>query len=124
MELSLCIPSAEDLARHVLGFGLRPGRYIACRFPSALSRRRHPLWIRVDGVSLIQTQVRIFFIAPAGVIEPFFPGIGASLVLDHSEFFAQIRHHCERNSQIAGTSLLQCLPEEIHDRFTLSSRLY
>jgi hypothetical protein len=65
-----------------------------------------------------------FFIASAGVIESFAPGIGASLVLDHSEFFAQIRVHCERNYQIAGTSLLQCSQEEFHDRFTLSSRPY
>lgn len=124
MELLLCIPSAEDLARHVLGFGLRPALFIPGRFDASIIGGVHPLWIRVDGVSLIQTQVRIFFIAPAGVIEPFVPGIGASFVLDHSEFFAQIRHHCERNPQIAGTSLLQCPPEEIHDRFTLSSRLY
>ncbi|MBT6287162.1 MAG: hypothetical protein HOI97_01195 [Oceanospirillales bacterium] len=124
MELSLCIPSAEDLARYVLGFGLRPALFIPGQFDASIVGGVHPLEIRVDGMLVIHTQVRIFFIAPAGVIEPFVPGIGASLVLDHAEFFAQIRLHCERNPQIAGTSLLQCSPEEIHDRFTLSSRLY
>ena len=78
----------------------------------------------MDGVSVIHTQVHIFFIAPPGVIESFVPGIGASLVLHHSEFFAQIRLFGEHNPQIAATSLLQLLPEEINDRFTLSSRLY
>ena len=87
MELLLCIPSAEDLARHVLGFGLRPALFIPGRFDASIIGGVHPLWIRVDGVSLIQTQVRIFFIAPAGVTRAFCPwnwcfvGVGSFRVL-------------------------------------------
>lgn len=55
MELSLCIPSAEGLARNLLGFGLRPALFILGRFDASIIGGVHPLWIRVDGVSVIHT---------------------------------------------------------------------
>ena len=115
MKLSLCTLSDEDLVRYGLGFGLRPVLFITARFDASIVGGVHPLCTRVDGISVIRTQVRIFLIVPI------IPGMGVSLVFDHSDFFAQIRFLYERNPQISGASLLYYSSEEIHDRFTLSS---
>ncbi len=62
----------------------------------------------------------MFFIAPVGVIDPFVSGVAISLIMDHLELFDFFETLSMQNPQITGISLLQCDPEEVHDRFALS----
>lgn len=80
----------------------------------------HPLTIHGSSLGTIETQVRGSLIAPSGVIDPFVPGIAVSLILDHVELFDVLKNLSMQNAQNTGSSLLQCAPEELNDRFALS----
>ena len=124
MELTLKLNSDHDVIAHFLPFGLRPAVFLPGQFEASVVGGVHPLELHHYHLGVIHTQVRIFWIAPVGVIDPFVPGIGVSLVLDHVDLFDQFEILTKSNPKITGSSLLQCGLEEVHDRFSLSSRLY
>ncbi len=120
MELSLRVTSDQELLTHYVEFGLRPALFIPGQFDVSIVGGVHPLCILGSSLGTIETQVRVFLIAPSGVIDPFIPGIAVSLILDHAELFDSLKLLSKQNPQNTGSSLLQCAPEEIHDRFALS----
>jgi len=120
MELSLTVNTDYELLTHYLEFGLRPALFIPGQFDVSIVGGVHPLTICSSSLGTIETQVRVFLIAPSGVIDPFVPGIAVSLILDHIELFDALTNLSMQNPQNTGSSLLQCAPEELHDRFALS----
>ncbi len=123
MNFSLVCRTEADLIRHWLPFGVRPSFFIPGAFAKTYVggvygfRLESPSWH-------IQTQVRLFWYAPPGVIEPFTPGIGVALILDHPEWCQWLESQPPESLTTAGCSLLQSGLEAFYDRFTLPSRLH
>jgi hypothetical protein len=120
MELSLTVNTDHELLTGYLEFGLRPALFIPGQFDPSIVGGVHPLTIRGSSLGTIETQIRVFLFAPKGAIDPFVPGIAVSLILDHVELFDTLKSLSMQNPQNTGSSLLQCAPEELHDRFALS----
>jgi hypothetical protein len=91
MELALTVNTDHELLTHYLEFGLRPALFIPGQFDVSIVGGVHPLTIRDSSLGTIETQVRVFLIAPSGVIDPFVPGIAVSLILDHVELFDALK---------------------------------
>lgn len=91
MELALTVNTDHELLTHYLEFGLRPALFIPGQFDVSIVGGVHPLTIRGSSLGTIETQVRVFLIAPSGVIDPFVPGIAVSLILDHVELFDALK---------------------------------
>ena len=62
----------------------------------------------------------MFFIVPVTAIDPFVSEVAVLLIMDHLEFVDLLEIRSMHNPQNTWNSLLQCVPEEIHDRFALS----
>lgn len=75
MELSLTVNTDDELLTHYLEFGLRPALFVPGQFDPSIVGGVHPLTIHGASFGTIETQVRVFLIAPSGVIDPFVPGI-------------------------------------------------
>ena len=94
--------------------------FIPAQFDASIVGVVHPLTVRCSSLGTIETQVRVFFIASSGVTDTFVPGIAVSLILEHVALFCSLTMLSTQNPQNTGSSLLQCAPEDIHDRFALS----
>ena len=99
---------------------MRPALFIPGKFDVSIVGGVHPLTIRDSSLGTIETQVRVFLITPSGVIDPCVPRFAVSLILDHVELFDALKNLSMQNPQNTGSSLLQCAPEELNDRFALS----
>ena len=120
MQLTLSVTTDNELLTHYVQFGLRPLLFIPGHFDPSIVSGFHPLKHSGSSLELIEAQVRVFFITPVGVIDPFVAGVTVSLIMDHLELFDLLETRSMQNPQNTGSSLLQCAPEEIHDRFALS----
>jgi len=98
MELALTVNTDHELLTHYLEFGLRPALFIPGQFDVSIVGGVHPLTIRGSSLGTIETQVRVFLIAPSGVIDPFVPGIAVSLILDHVELFDALKKPLDADS--------------------------
>lgn len=123
MEFSLVCATPADVIRHWLPFGSRPSFFV----PGEFART----WVGgVYGFSMTapewqwNTQIRLFWYAPPGVIEPFQPGVGVALILDHPEWAVWRAAQSPEALTMAGRSLVHSALEDLYDRFALPSRLH
>ena len=123
MDLSLICLDQEEVCRHWVPFASRPAFFLPGGFDSALVGGVHRFHLRTPECEL-HTQIRIFWLAPLGVMDPFQPGIGVSVILDHPELKQMAARISQQDSHPLGASLLQSAPEDFYDRFALPSRLY
>ena len=75
MQLALTVTADDELLTHYVQFGLRPALFIPGHFDSSIVSGVHPLKLSGSSLGLIETQVRVFFIAPVGVVDPFVAGV-------------------------------------------------
>jgi len=123
MELSLRCDQRLQLLHHWLPFAGRPAFFLPGDFDAAPVGGVHRL--RLETMEwTVETQVRIFWFASVGVMDPFVPGIGVSVILDHPELKQFADGISSQDLQTLGRSLLQSCSEEFYDRFTLPSRLH
>ena len=120
MQLTLTATTADELLTYYVQFGLRPALFIPGHFDPSIVSGVHPIKLCGPSLGLIETQVRVFFIAPVCVIDAFVAGVTVSLIMGHLELFNLLTTLSIQNPQNTRSSLLQCAPEEIHDRFALS----
>ena len=120
MQLTLTVMTDDELLTHYAQLGLRPALFIPGHFDPSIVSGFHLLKLSGSLLGLIETQVHVFFIALVTVIDPFVAGVAVLLIIDHLELFYFFETLSMQNPQITGISLLQCDPEEVHDRFALS----
>lgn len=120
MELSLACQNEIELAHHWLPFASRPAFFLPGVFDAGLVGGVHRFRFESPECQLM-TQVRIFWFAPLGVLDPFVPGIGVSVILDHPELKALSQRISNGDLQLVGRSLVQSASEDFYDRFALPS---
>lgn len=123
MDFTLDVSAPDTLARALIPGTRRPCIFVPGEFSEALVGSVHRLFLHFSD-HRFQTQVRVMWFAPPTVIEPFVPGVGLSIILEHTvltEMHAQSLH---QRAQSPTPSLLQWRLEEVHDRLTLPSRLH
>ena len=120
MQPTLTVTTDDELLTHYVQFGLRPALFIPGHFDPSIVSGVHPLKLSSSSLGLIETQVGVFFIAPVTTIDSFVAGVAVLLIMDHLEFVDLLEIRSMHNPQNTWNSLLQCAPEEIHDRFALS----
>lgn len=123
MDLTLDISSHDRLVRALIPGARRPSVFIPGIFSETLVGGVHRLALQLSD-ELFQTQGRIIWFAPAAVIAPFEPGIGVSVILEHPRLNQIFTEQMQIKAQTLCPSLVQCVPEDVYDRFTLPSRLY
>ena len=69
MELSLRVSNDRELLTHCVEFECRPVLVIPGQFDASIVCGVHPLIVRCSSLGTIETQVRVFFIAPSGVFD-------------------------------------------------------
>ena len=75
MQLTLTVTTDDESLTHCVQFGLRPALFIPGHSDPSIIGGVHPLKLSGSSLGLIETQVRVFFIAPVGVIDPFVAGL-------------------------------------------------
>ena len=120
MQLTLTVTTDYELSIHYFQFGLRRALFISGRFDPSIVSGVHPVKLSGSSLGLIESQIRVFFVALVGVIDPFVAGVAVSLIMGHLELFDLLETRSMQNPQNTGSSLLQYALEEIHDRCALS----
>lgn len=121
MQFTLTVATDDELLTHYVQFGLRPALSISGHFDLSIVSGVYPLKLSGSSLGLIETQVRLFFIAPVALIDLSILGVTVWLIMDRIELFDFLGTLSMQNPQNTGISLLQCHLEKIYDRFTLSS---